>query len=142
MRENWFRPHGLYFRTEILFVLNHSGFLGDVQSIQKLSDILVLHCGGLLDQGSGLRDCLDGVSMNNQLVLLGLGVLDHDAIVHPHTTDEFLSQEVSHFDQSAALGDGAGDGEMSIDGSHLVFVSLRWKMSDTFKPPSPEFLPL
>ena len=118
----------------ILFVLNHSGFLGDVQSIQKLSDILVLHGGGLLDQGSGLRDCLDGVSMNNQLVLLGLGVLDHDAIVHPHSTDELLSQEVSHFNQSAALGDGAGDGKMSIDSSHLVFITLGRKMSENYQP--------
>ena len=120
---------GLYFNNVTaerrdLFILNHSCFLANVESIQKLSDILVLDCCGLLDKGGGLGNSLDGVSLEDQFVLLSLGVLNGDTLMHPHTSDELLSQEVSHFNQGSSLWDGAGNGEMSVHSSHLVLVSL------------------
>ena len=38
--------------TDLFLVLDHGGLLGHVETIQELSDILVLDSGGLLDQGS------------------------------------------------------------------------------------------
>jgi len=41
-----------------------------------------------------------------------------------YLADELLAQEVPDLDEAAALGNGAVDGEMSIDSSHLVLVPL------------------
>ena len=44
------------------FILDDGGLLRDVEPIKELPDVLVLHGGGLLDQGSRLRDSVDGVA--------------------------------------------------------------------------------
>ena len=44
--------------------------------------------------------------------------------MHAHLAHELLSKEVSDLDEGAALRDGAVDGEMGVDGAHLVLVAL------------------
>jgi hypothetical protein len=110
--------------VKLVVALLHCGLLRDVETVEELSDILVLDGGRLLDEGCGLRDCLDGVSGDDELVLLFLAVLALDSIVHANAADEFLAQEVTDFDQAASLRDGAIDGEMSVDSAHLVLVAV------------------
>ena len=50
--------------------LLHSGLLRDVESVKELPDILVLHCGRLLDQSSGLRHGFNGVALQTRVVNL------------------------------------------------------------------------
>merc|ERR1712071_202529 len=94
--------------------LLHCGLLGDVEAVKELPDILVLHGGRLLDEGGRLGHALDGVALDNQLILLILAVLNCDTRVHPHLPDELLSKEVTDLNKSASLGDGAVDWEMRI----------------------------
>jgi len=79
----------------LIVALLDGRLLGDVEAVQELSDILVLDGGRLLDEGCRLRDGLQGVSGDDQLVLLFLAVLALDAIVHPDASDELLAQEVT-----------------------------------------------
>ena len=68
---------------------------------------------------------LKGISNTSNITyLLFLAVLALDAVVHAHLAHELLSQEVSDLDEGAALRDGAVDGEMGVDGAHLVLVAL------------------
>ena len=48
--------------------LLHCGLLGDVEAVKELPDILVLHCGGLLDEGRRLGHGLNGVALQKQPV--------------------------------------------------------------------------
>merc|ERR1740129_2701549 len=89
----------------------------------ELPDILVLHGGRLLDEGRRLGHALNGVALDNQLILLILAVLNCDTGVHPHLPDELLSKEVTDLNKSASLGDGAVDWEMRIHSSNRAQVS-------------------
>lgn len=109
----------------LILGFDHRGLLRDVETVQELSDILILDGGGLLDEGSRLRHGLDAVAGHDELVLLVLAVLALDTLGHAHTSDELFAQEISHLDQGAAFGDGAVNGEMGIHGTHLVFVALQ-----------------
>lgn len=60
-----------------------------------LSDILVPHSADLLDVCRALGDSLEGVAAQDQLILLGLGDLDVDALLHDNPADELLADEVS-----------------------------------------------
>jgi hypothetical protein len=44
--------------------------------------------------------------------------------VHSNATNEFFAQEVADFDQGASFRNGAVDGEVSVDGAHLVLVAV------------------
>ena len=44
--------------------------------------------------------------------------------MHADLAHELLAQKVADFDEGAGLGDGAVDGEMGVDGAHLVLVAL------------------
>ena len=59
-----------------------------------------------------------------QTYLLFLAVLALDAVVHAHLAHKLLAQKVADLDEGAALRDGAVDGEMGVDGAHLVLVAL------------------
>ena len=65
------------------------------------------------------------LTLHYQLVLLCFRVLHSDAVVHADLPDELLPEEVAHLDDGSALGYGAVDGEMSVDGAHLVEVALQ-----------------
>ena len=81
----------------------NGSLLGDVEAVQELSDVLVLDGGRLLDEGRGLRDGLQGVSEDDQLVLLVLAVLALDAFVHLDFSDVLLAQEVSDLNLNISL---------------------------------------
>ncbi len=53
----------------LVVILDDSGLLADVETVEELSDILVLDGGGLLDEGRRLGHGLDGVAVHDQLVL-------------------------------------------------------------------------
>jgi hypothetical protein len=95
-----------------------------------LSDILVSHSADLLDIGGALRDGLERVALEDQLILLGLGDLDLNTGSDGNLADELLADEVSDLDLVVArltvLLDIDVDGEMGIDVSHLVLVALRY----------------
>ena len=104
-------------------VLDNSRSLGNVNTIQELSDILVLDSAFVSDGSGGLGDLFNVVSLKDELILdVGhgnLGSLEHWAI-----SDEFLSQKVSDLEGRSVVTDNGVDGEMCVDQSHLVEESL------------------
>lgn len=70
----FFREHG-----EHLFGiwLHHSGLLTDVDAVEKLPDVLLSDCGGLLDQGSWkeIRGEWEE-KMNDRMQQVGLGLTE------------------------------------------------------------------
>lgn len=67
----------------------------DQAGCSYLSDILVPHTADLLDVCSALRDGLEGVAEQDKLILLALGDLDVDALLHDDSADELLADEVA-----------------------------------------------
>ena len=114
-------------KNQDLFSSSDGSLFADIQTIQELSDVLVLDGGWLLDQGSALGDLLDVVTFKDQLVLLRLAVGDGDTGNHADFPDVLLSQEVSDLYQGSFFTDGAIDGEMSVYSSHLVLETLKQK---------------
>lgn len=105
-------------------ILIGSQSLGNVDTVQEFTDILVLDESGLLNQSSRARDKLEIVALKHQLVLL-LGTHGAlDARVHVDTADDTLAQEVTDLDERAALADGGVDRKVSVHKSHLVLVAL------------------
>lgn len=107
-----------------LKILNNETLLGDVDTIQELTDILVADSGDLLDISSGLGDSLDGVTRDDKLVLLGRRDLDGNTLSDLDVTDTLLTQEVSDLNDLTVVDDVDVDGEMRVDVSHLVLVTL------------------
>merc|ERR1711937_634253 len=106
--------------TYYLFWDNDGGLLGDVQTVQELTDIVVLDSGGLLDTCCRLGNGFDVVAVNVELVLLGLGGLDGDTGGHGLLAEELLTQEVADFQKGTPLNNCAVDGEMGIGRAELV----------------------
>lgn len=75
-------------------LLDNVAPLANVKTVQELSDILVANAADLLDVGGGLGDVLEGIAGEDELVLLGLGGLDIDALGHGDAADELLAEEV------------------------------------------------
>lgn len=127
--------------------------LGNVDTVQELTDILVANAADLLDVGGGLGDSLDGVALEDELVLDVLGGLDLNTLTAGDAADELLAQEVTahivsipDFSQSRLIvprsswcsipdlnNPKAGvvvlvkvdvDGEMGVDVTHLVLEAL------------------
>lgn len=108
-----------------LFGLDGDGSaLGDVDTVQEHTDILVLDSDGLLDGSSGLGDVIEGVTLEDDLVLELGGLLNGDTGEHLELADTLLTQEVTDLDDGAALRDGKIDGEMVGGRTHLVLVTL------------------
>jgi len=98
-------------------------FLGDVDAVEELTDVLVLDEDALLDLGGRLGDLLEVVALEGDLVLLaGLDALD--AVEHGHAANVLLTEEVAHLHRLAFILNGNVDGEMSVDALHLVTVSV------------------
>jgi hypothetical protein len=98
--------------------------LRDVDTIQELTDILVLDETRLLDISSGLGDGLKIVTSDGKLILLVLGSLTGDTLTHLDVEDNLLTQEVTDLNSITFLVDDDVDGEMSVDITHLVLVTL------------------
>lgn len=77
-----------------LHLLHDVAPLAHVQTVQELTDILVPHTADLLDVGGGLRDILEVVTGQFDLVLLVLGGDDLNTRAHRYAADELLAQEV------------------------------------------------
>lgn len=75
-----------------------------------------------------MRDLLEIVTGELELVLDVLGSLDIDTVGHGDATDDLLAQEVSDLNLHAAgfvvLLEVDVDGEMGVDVAHLVLVAL------------------
>jgi len=75
-----------------------------------------------------LRDLLEVVTGELELVLDVLGSLNIDTVGHDDTADELLAQEVSDLNLHAVglvvLLEVDVDGEMGVDVAHLVLVAL------------------
>ena len=67
----------------------------DMTGLAYLSDILVADSADLLDVGGALGNVLEGVAAEDQLILLGLGDLDVNTLLHDDAADELLANEVA-----------------------------------------------
>lgn len=106
-------------------LLSDDSLLGDVDSIEELTDILVAGEAGLVDEGSRAGDELDVVSDELDLVLGG-GAGSCDSVEHLDLADELLSEEVTDLNSLVGVGNVDVDGEVVVDETHLVGVSL-WR---------------
>jgi len=97
---------------------------GAVDTVQKLTDILVAHQARLVDQGGGAGDVIDIDTLDEDLVLDGLGLDGLGSANHVDDTDDLLAQEVLDLDTLATVGDVASDREMRVDETQVVTVSL------------------
>merc|ERR1712180_45453 len=88
----------------ILFNGVDGGFLRHVDTIQELSDILVLGSNTLIDKSSRVGDELDVISLHNYLVLLS-GLFADDSVSHLDDTDVPFSKVVADFHGFAAVDD-------------------------------------
>jgi len=107
----------------LLLSLDRS-LVGDVDTIQEFTDILVPDSADTLDRRGGLGDVLDVVALKDKLVLLRLGLADGNAVKHVDVPHELLAQEVSDLDLAAVVLNDAVDREMRIDRAHLVAEAL------------------
>jgi len=115
-------------RARSLGLLLHVALLGHVHAVQELTDILVSDSADLLDVGGGLGDVLERVAKQDELILLVLGDLDLNTLVHDDPPDELLANEVADLDLEQAslvvLVEVDVDGEMGVDVAHLVLEAL------------------
>ncbi|KAH3665806.1 hypothetical protein OGAPHI_003994 [Ogataea philodendri] len=111
-----------YIITESLGLLDNVTSLGNVDTIQELSDILVSDSTDLLDVSTGLGNVLQRVTLNNQLILLGGGDGSLASLPDLDLSESLLSQEVSNLDVLLALlvNDVNVDREVRVNESHLV----------------------
>ena len=98
--------------------------LGDVDSVEELSVVLVADLADLGDLGAGEGDVLVVDALEDDLVL-EVGVELHGGACEQLDFLGLLAaEEVLDFDGSAVLGDHDVDGEVSVHESHLISVTL------------------
>jgi len=99
--------------------------LRNVDTIKELTDILTTrNLGDVVDHSSRLRDSIDIIASQNDLILDLLGSVNSDTRKHLDNTDELLTKEVVDLDLGLILADTSVDGEVSVYETHLVFVTL------------------
>ena len=99
--------------------------LRHVDTIKELTDILATRdLGDVVDHGSRLRDSIDIVASENDLILDRLRAVDGDTREHLDNTNELLTKEVVDADLGLVVADTTVDGEVSVDETHLVLVAL------------------
>lgn len=64
------------------------------------------------------------VTLKDDLVLLGLGLGNGNTLEHGDLPNDLLTEEVSDGEGLSSLTDDAVDGEMGVDGPHLVLEPL------------------
>lgn len=110
--------------SDTLIVLNNVQLLRHVQTVQELTDILVLDRRRVLDVGGRLGHGFEVVTFEDQLVLLLGRIDDGHTGCHMYLADVLLAEEVTDLDDGVVLGGDAIDGEMGIYGAHLVQEAL------------------
>mmetsp|Transcript_176358 Transcript_176358/g.565505 ORF Transcript_176358/g.565505 Transcript_176358/m.565505 type:complete len:225 (+) Transcript_176358:3-677(+) len=96
----------------------------DVDTVQELTDILVLDEAGLADQRRRPGGAVDVRARDDDLILGARALLDLHTLEHVDGAHALLSQEIPDLDGLAAVGDGGVDGEVSIHQPHLVLELL------------------
>jgi hypothetical protein len=96
----------------------------NVNTIQELTDILVLDETRLLDISGGLRNVFKRVTSDGKFILLVLGSLDCNTFTHLDVEDNLLTQEVTDLNSIRRVVDNDVDGEMSINVTQLVLETL------------------
>lgn len=107
----------------ILISLLNGGALRDVDTVQELTDILVLDLGNVLDGGGALGNVLEVNTTENDLILL-VGDVDGDSLQHGNAADNLLTNEVADLNALLLINNGQVDGEMGIGRAHLVLETL------------------
>ena len=108
-----------------MFLLLHDTGLTNIDTIKELTDIFTSrNFSDVVDHSSGLRDLLDVIAGEDDLILDLLRALDLDAGEHLDDTLELLTEEVVDVDLLLIIRNEAVDGEVSIDKAHLVLVAL------------------
>lgn len=121
---SFFSNQGFIFIGLTLIVLNNVQLLRHVQTVQELTDILVLDRCRVLDVCGRLGHGFEVVALKDQLILLLGRVDDGYTRCHMDLADVLLAQEVTDLDDRVVLGGDAVDGEMGIYGAHLVLETL------------------
>jgi len=109
-----------YLDSEEFVVANNFGLLGNVDTIEKLSDILVSDEGFVVNKSATVGDVFDIVTLEPELVLLFWGDTADDTWKHLYFSVDLLSEEISDFDSGSVFLNDHVDWEMRVDGSHLV----------------------
>ena len=107
----------------LAIVVDDELLLRDVDTIEELTDILVSDEHRLVDLSGGGGHSLNIVTLEDDLILLSVGLDDSHSLEHVDHTHSLLSQEVTDLDLLSLLVDGHVDGEVSVHESHLVAVS-------------------
>jgi hypothetical protein len=71
-----------------------------------------------------LRDGIEIVTSDDQLILLGSGALNGATLQHLDTESDLLTQEVTDLNFLTVIVDNNVDGKMGIYVTHLVFETL------------------
>ena len=106
------------------FLGGDEALLGDEDTIEELTLILVSNVDGLADSSTAERDSGVIEAFEDEFVLNISGESDSDTGEHVNVLDLLTSEEVLDIDARSILGDDAVNGEMSMDGSHLVHESF------------------
>lgn len=109
-------------KTRFVNLSNGSTFR-NVNTVQENTTILVLGSGGLLNHGSGLGDVFEGVTTENDFVLL-IGGFDSDVTDHFNATNTLFTHVVTDFNAFLVIDDGDVDGEMAVSRAHLELEAL------------------
>jgi hypothetical protein len=107
-----------------LSLSNHLSLLWDVDSIQKLSVVLVSDVAWLGNLGAGEWEVLDINTFEDNLILEFSTHLAWAAGKHINLVNLLSSQEVLDFKGFTVFGDNDVNGEVSMYESHLVSVAL------------------
>ena len=100
--------------------------MGNVDTIQELTDILVSDTADLLNISGVLGNVFNRVTGQDQFILLGGREFDIDTFSNWDQSDLLVTQEVSDFNELlTVLVNGVNiDWEMRVDVSQLVLVTL------------------
>ena len=100
------------------------GLLGDEDTIEELTLILLADLANLADTGAGLGKETDVSAVEDELILDILRGIDGAALVELDNVGLLTTEEVLDLDVLAVLGDDSGNGEMRMHKSHLVSEAL------------------
>merc|ERR1711939_404663 len=105
------------------YLLHHGALLRDVDTIQKLADVLLLDQADLVDASSSQGHVLNAVALKDDLVLDIAGADHLDSFQSIDHTHHLLTQEVTDF-HLLVINNSHVDREVSIHEPHLVAVTL------------------
>ena len=114
-------------RLESVVLGGGEGLLGDEDSIEELTLILVTDVADLADLGAAEGDGGVVETVEDELVLDVLGGEDSAAGLEVDEVALLSAEEVLDLNLLLVLGDDGVDGEMRVHESHLVAVALQLK---------------